>query len=202
MGQPVSRQYQDLSTFTVPQGFRGRPGATVLLWQLVQATLFGLSPRPLYGWRRMLLRLFGAKIGDRVLIRPTARIAFPWKLTIGDHSWIGDDVELYNLNSIVIGANAVVSQRSYLCTASHAPDIATFDYVTGAVVVADQAWIAADVFIGPGVKIGFGAVIGARSLVDRDIPEGVMAFGSPATIRKQRHSAGADLREPIEKLPK
>jgi putative colanic acid biosynthesis acetyltransferase WcaF len=81
--------------------------------------LFRTSPQFLYGWRNFLLRLFGAKIGKKVIIRPSVKITYPWKLSIGDYSWIGDDVDLYTLGEIDIGNHVVISQRSYLCTGSH-----------------------------------------------------------------------------------
>ena len=157
------------------------------MWQLVQATLFGLSPQPLYAWRRALLRLFGAKIGRKVLVRPTARITFPWKVEIGDFSWIGDHAELYSLDRISIGCHAVISQRSYLCTASHDFRDETFAYVTGPIAVGDQAWIASDVFVAPGVTIGSAAVIGARSTVLHDIPAEMIAHGYPARVVRGRN---------------
>ena len=86
---------QDLRSFRLPPNFRGRPAWFVQLWWLVQATLFRWSPQIAYAWRRWLLRRFGAKIGKGVQIRPTAEITYPWKLTIGDWSWIGDYVTLY-----------------------------------------------------------------------------------------------------------
>ena len=116
--------YQDLARFRVEKNFRGRSGLVVLAWQIVQPTLFGLSPQPFYGWRRALLRLFGANVGRGVLVRPTARVTYPWKVTLGDHCWIGDHAELYSLGPISIGAHAVVSQHSYLCSATH--DIAQY----------------------------------------------------------------------------
>jgi putative colanic acid biosynthesis acetyltransferase WcaF len=176
--QIVTEDYQDLSKFRVPTGF--------LLWQLTQATLFAMSPQPLYGWRRMLLRLFGASIGDRVLVRPTARITFPWKIDIGECSWIGDHAELYSLDRITIGRHTVVSQRSYLCTASHDEKDIAFSYKTGAIELQDQVWIASDVFIAPGVTIGRGTVVGARSTVFRSIPPDVVAYGAPAEVRRAR----------------
>src|SRR4051812_46747933 len=115
----MSKKCQDLSEFRLPEHFRGRPAWLVQLWWLVQSTLFGLSPQFMYGWRRFLLRLFGARIGDKVLVRPTARITYPWKVSIGNHSWIGDEAILYSLGEIEIGANVVISQRSYICTGSH-----------------------------------------------------------------------------------
>src|SRR6185437_4485627 len=119
--------YQDLKQFKVSSNFRGRSGLTVQLWWLVQAVLFHPSPQILYGWRRFLLRLFGAKIGKQVIIRPSATITYPWKVSIGDYSWIGDNVELYSLGNITIGANAVVSQRSYLCAGTHNYQSIAFD---------------------------------------------------------------------------
>ena len=111
--------YQDLNSFKLPPNFRGRNAFTVQLWWLVQSVLFKTSPQFLYGWRNFLLRLFGAKIGKKVIIRPSVKVTYPWKLSIGDYSWIGDDVALYTLGNIEIGDNVVISQRSYLCTGSH-----------------------------------------------------------------------------------
>src|SRR5690349_13552741 len=102
---------QDLAQFRLPAAFRGRPGWFVQLWWIVQATLFGCSPQFMFGWRRMLLRLFGARVGDGVLVRPSARITYPWKVRIGAHSWIGDNAVLYSLGEIEVGTNAVISQR-------------------------------------------------------------------------------------------
>lgn len=123
--------YQDLRRFRVPPGFRGRSLLTVALWRMMQASLFAWSPPPLHGWRCWLLRLFGGRIGRGVRISSTARIAYPWKLTIGDHAWIGDQTELYSLDGINIGTHAVISQRSYLCAAGHTVDQTSFSYKTG-----------------------------------------------------------------------
>jgi len=182
----MNLDFQYPAQFRAPPGFRGRSGPIVLLWQLVQSILFGLSPQPFYAWRRCLLRLFGADIGRHVLVRPTARITFPWKVAIGDFSWIGDHVEIYSLDRIAIGANSVISQRSYLCTGSHDIADTTFSFVIAPIVVGDQVWLAADVFVAPGVSIGRGAVVGARRTVLRDIPAGMVAFGAPAEARRRR----------------
>lgn len=184
--EAMTVKYQDLSRFRIPAGFRGRSGTVVLLWQLVQATLFRLSPQPFYAWRRALLRLFGARVGRGVLVRPSARITYPWKVEIGDHSWIGDQSELYSLDRISIGRDAVVSQRSYLCTASHDIGDPTFSYLTGPIRIEDEAWVAADVFVAHGVTIGKAAVVGARSTVLSDVPAKQIAFGSPASVRGPR----------------
>jgi putative colanic acid biosynthesis acetyltransferase WcaF len=140
----------------------------------------------MYGWRRFLLRAFGAKIGKGVIIRPSVRITYPWKLTIGDYSWIGDNVDLYNLGNITIGAHAVVSQRSYLCTGSHDYKKEGFDIYSESIIIEDEAWVATDVFIAPGVIVGAGTVIGARSVVLDNMPKGMVCFGYPAKPLKKR----------------
>ncbi|NWF44270.1 colanic acid biosynthesis acetyltransferase WcaF [Hydrogenophaga sp. D2P1] len=178
--------YQDLSRFSIAEDFRGRSGLIVLAWQIVQATAFGLSPQPFYLWRRWLLRLFGAKVGKGAIIRPTARVTYPWKVELGEHCWIGDNTALYSLGEIKIGDHAVISQRCYICTGSH--DIAniTFPLTATPIVIEAEAWVATDCFVYPGVTIGRGAIIAARSTVLSDIPSGVIAAGCPATVRKER----------------
>ena len=180
---------QRLDQFTLPPGFRGRSALVVQLWWLVQGTLFACSPQFMYGWRRFLLRLFGARIGKNVLVRPSVKVTYPWKLAIGDYSWIGDDVVLYTLGDIRIGEHAVVSQKSYLCTGSHDYSKPAFDIYAEPIVVEDEAWVSSDVFIAPGVTIGKGAVIGARSTVLEDMPAGMVCVGYPAKAIKPRTTA-------------
>jgi putative colanic acid biosynthesis acetyltransferase WcaF len=177
---------QDLSSFKLPRGFRGRSSVTVQVWWFAQTVFFRTSPQFAYGFRRWLLRCFGAKVGCNVVIRPSATITYPWKVKIGDYAWIGDDAVLYSLGEIEIGAHAVVSQSSYLCAGDH-------DYTQGAfpirgrkITIGEQAWVAADVFIAPGVTIGAGAVIGARSSVFSDMPAGMVCLGNPAKPVKAR----------------
>jgi putative colanic acid biosynthesis acetyltransferase WcaF len=176
----MSLRYQDLSSFRLPPGFRGRPGWVVQVWWLVQWFLFRPSPQVLYGFRRFLLRLFGARIGSHVLIRPTAQVTYPWKVSIGDHAWIGDEVVLYSLAEITIGAHSVVSQRTYLCAASHDTTRTSFDITASPIHIGEQVWLATDVFVAPGVTIGEGTVVGARSSVFHDLPAGMVCLGSPA----------------------
>lgn len=182
----MDNSYQNLSKFKNPKGFRGAGKYKVQLWWMVQKIFFNSSPQIMYPWRNFLLRKFGAQIGRGVIIRPSVKITYPWKLTIGDYSWVGDNVELYTLGEIVIGNNAVVSQRSYICTGSHDYTKPTFDIYSLKTVIEDEAWVATDVFIAPGVTIGKGAVIGARSTVLSNMPAGMICFGSPAKPVKQR----------------
>jgi putative colanic acid biosynthesis acetyltransferase WcaF len=181
-------RWQKLSEFKLPPNFRGKPGWYVQLWWTVQSILLKPSPQFLYSWRIFVLRLFGAKIGKNVIIRPSVHIQFPWKLTLGDNAWIGDEVVLYNLGQITIGANAVVSQRSYICSGSHDFTQTDFPITNEPVIIEDQVWIATDVFLGPGVTIGSGAVIGARSSVFKTLEGGKVYAGSPAKFIKLRTS--------------
>jgi putative colanic acid biosynthesis acetyltransferase WcaF len=185
---------QDLSRFSLPADFRGRSAVVVQLWWLVQETLFRASPQFMYGWRRWLLRLFGARIGAGVLVRPTVRITYPWKLTIGARSWVGDFAELYTLGPIEIGRDAVVSQYAYLCTGSHDFRSPAFDIYQKPIRIEDQAWVAAGVFVHPGVTVGQGCVIAARSVLNADAlpPLGVYA-GSPARRIGERDGAATPL---------
>lgn len=177
---------QDLSRFRLPIGFRGRSAFTAQLWWLVQGSLFRASPDFMVGWRAALLRLFGARIGRGVRIRPTVRVRFPWRLVVGDHAWIGDDVELYSLGDIVIGANAVVSQRSYLCTGTHDYRDPGFAILAKPIFVEAESWICTDVFVGPGVTVGQGAIIAARSTLLEDAQPMMIYAGSPARPVKPR----------------
>lgn len=158
---------------------RGRSGWYVLLWWLVQAIAFPLTPHQLHAPRCALLRLFGAKIGKGVVIRPTARFTYPWKVEIGDYSWIGDDVVLYSLERIHIGRQCVISQKSYLCTGTHDFQDSTFSLKVAPISIGNGAWVATDCFIAPGVQIGANTVVGARSSVFRSLPAGQVCWGSP-----------------------
>jgi putative colanic acid biosynthesis acetyltransferase WcaF len=182
----VSMNVQQLDRFVLPREFRGRNPVVVQLWWLVQATLFRWSPQFLYGWRSFLLSLFGAKVGKAILVRPTVEVTYPWKVTFGDRCWIGDHVILYSLGEIVIGHDAVISQKSYICTGSHDMHSPAFDIFAKPVVIEAQAWVATDVFVAPGVTIGEGTVVGARSSVFGDLPSGMVCVGTPAVPIKKR----------------
>lgn len=171
---------QNLNGFRLPADFRGRPAWFVQMWWVVQATLFRMSPQALYGWRRFLLRLFGCTLGQGVLVRPTAEITYPWKVSIGDFSWIGHGVTLYSLGKIHIGDNVVISQNSYICTGSHDIGTPTFEIYQKPIFIEAEAWIATDVFVAAGVRVGRGAVVGARSTVLHDLPPMMVCVGNPA----------------------
>lgn len=182
----IHTQYIDLSRFRMDPLFRGRSAFVVQLWWLVQDWLIRPSPQFMYGWRRFWWRLFGAEVGDGVLIRPTARVTYPWKVKIGGRSWIGDQAELYSLGQIRIGSDTVISQHVYLCTGAHDHTKVDFPLVAKPIYIEDQVWVAASCFVAPGVTIGKGAIIGARSLVQMDMPEAMICIGSPAKPVKPR----------------
>lgn len=158
-----------------------------LVWNLVWSLLFRPTPRGiLYGWRRFLLRLFGAKIGKGVIVLPSCRIWQPWRLTMGDYSCLSEDVVCYSVDQISIGEQAVVSQGAFLCCASH--DIASpiMELIHKPIVIGSQAWIAAWAFVGPGVAVGEGAVVGACAVVTRDVEQWTVVAGNPAKFIKRR----------------
>lgn len=160
------------------------------LWLVVQALLYRPSPRLLHGWRRGLLRCFGAKIAAGAHPYPRARIWAPWNLVMAERSCLADDVDCYNVALIDLGADVVVSQYAYLCSASHDADDPDFVLITAPISIGRKAWIGADAFIGPGVAIGAGAVVGARSTVFANVGEGEIVGGSPARLLRQRNPAG------------
>ncbi len=165
----------------------GKPVFFVFLWFLCQETLFRFSPVPLYSFRRWLVRLFGGTIGRGVILRPRARLHYPWRIEIGDYTSIGDDAWLYSIAPIKIGSHSVISQKSFLCTAGHDYEDPHFKTTATPIVLGDGVWLAADVYVAPGVTIGDNAVIGARSSVFHDMPEETICYGYPCKpIRKRR----------------
>lgn len=155
-------------------------------WGIVQATLFRLSPRPMHRWRWMLLRIFGADLAPTARVYPRARIWAPWNLTMGDRATIADDVDCYCVARITIGDRAVVSQYTYLCGATHDHTLLSRPLVPMPITIGAGAWIAADVFVGPGVSVGEGSVVGARSGVFADLPAWKICAGTPAKPIKDR----------------
>lgn len=157
-----------------------------LMWGVVWLTLFRPTPKSLYGWRRMLLRWFGAEIGRGVHIYPSVRIFSPWKLKMGDHSCLAPFVDCYCVDDVRIGANSTISQYSFLCTASHDYEQAHLPLTTAPIDIGYSVWICADVYVGPGVKVGDGAVVGVRSSVYKNVAAWTVVGGNPAKFIKPR----------------
>ena len=150
-----------------------------VLWFIVRGLLFRPSPKIMLGWRRMLLRLFGARIGKGAKIMPSAKIWAPWNLIMGEEACLSHDVDCYCVAPVVIGAHATVSQYSFLCTATHDVEDPHMRLVTAPIVIGSSAWVAADVFVAPGINIGEGAVVGVRSGVFKDMPSWTICSGHP-----------------------
>jgi putative colanic acid biosynthesis acetyltransferase WcaF len=164
---------------------RGRPAWLEALWLLAQP-LFLSSPLPGSRLRVLLLRLFGARIGTGVTIKPGVRVKFPWRLLVGDHSWVGEDVWLDNLAEIRIGSHCCLSQGAYLCTGSHDWSNPGFTLVTKSIVLEDQVWLSARSIVGPGVTVGEGAVLALGSIATRDLARWHIHQGAPAIPLKPR----------------
>jgi putative colanic acid biosynthesis acetyltransferase WcaF len=179
-----ANRFQDLSRFGGTA--RGRAAWRAQLWWLFE-TLFVLpTPQYMFGWRRFALILFGAKIGKRVLIRPGVKVTYPWNLTIGDYVWIGDNATLYSVDKISIGSHSVISQEAYLCAGTHDYQDISFRFVSAPISIAEECWIAARSFIGPGVEVGHAAVIGAGSIVTRSVDAETIVAGNPAKLVGRR----------------
>jgi putative colanic acid biosynthesis acetyltransferase WcaF len=158
-----------------------------VLWGSV-LPLFVFSPRPFWGWRRFLLRLFGASIGPEVHIYPSARITMPWNLEIGESAAIGDRVNLYALGSITIGARATVSQGAHICAGTHDISDPARPLLKPPITIGSDAWVCADAFVGPGVTVGDGAIVGARAVAMKDVPAYAIVVGNPARQIKKRNT--------------
>lgn len=156
------------------------------LWQVVWLFFFRPSPRPLHAWRCFLLRLFGAELGVGVHPYPSCRIWAPWNLVMEDHSCLSESVDCYNVDKIRIGKSSTVSQYSFLCAASHDYGLEEMPMICAPITIGSHVWVTADVFVGPGVTIGDGTVITARSSVFHDMPAWVVAKGNPAVPVRPR----------------
>lgn len=157
-----------------------------LVWNAVGSTLFRWSPRWLFGWRVMLLNLFGAKVSPKARVYPTCRVLMPWNLEMAEHATLANDVECYNVSPVKIGARSVISQLCYLCPGSHDFEDPARPITYEPITIGSDVWIAADVFVGPGVTIGDGAVVGARAGVFADLPPWTVCVGMPCKPVRKR----------------
>ena len=155
------------------------------VWQLAYWLLYRFTPVPLHGWRRMVLRCFGAKVGPGAHPYPSAQIWAPWNLVMESGSCLSRGVECYSVATVTVGEGATVSQYGYLCAASHDYNDSEFPLTAGPITIGAKAWIAAGAFVGPGVTVGEGAGVGARAVVTRDVEPWNVVAGNPAVIVKQ-----------------
>ena len=157
-----------------------------LTWGTVYVLLFRASPRPCHAWRAGLLRLFGAKLGKHCHVYPGVKIWAPWNLVLDDYAGIADGVTCYSMATISVGKRVVISQGAHLCAGTHDYEDPTFQLYAKPIHIGDHAWLCAECFIGPGVTIGEGAVIGARSVVTKAMPEWMVCAGNPCKPIKLR----------------
>ena len=182
----------ELSRFDNSWYSPGKSRAAQALWFFLGAPLLRSSFIPFAGFRRRVLRLFGARIGANVIIKPGVRVKYPWRLFLGDHSWVGEDCWIDNLADVTIGSNVCISQGAYLCTGNHDWSDPAFGLIVRPIVVCDGAWICARAVIGPGVTIGEGAVASTGSVITKDIPPYEIHAGNPARLVRRRVLRGKD----------
>jgi putative colanic acid biosynthesis acetyltransferase WcaF len=185
--QPETLQV-DVSSYASP--FKSGHYATRGLWRLARLILFRPSPTFFHGWRRMLLRAFGARVGAHAVIHPTTRVWAPWNLEMGDFACLGPHVDCYSVDRVSIGAHATISQHAVLCTASHDITDPGMRLTTAPITIGPGAWIAQGAFIHPGRSVGEGAVVAAMACLTRDAGPWEVFGGNPAVLLKRRELRG------------
>jgi putative colanic acid biosynthesis acetyltransferase WcaF len=161
--------------------------AARLLWSIVWAVFARPLPRSMFsGWKRFLLRCFGTKIHSTAIVYSTARVYMPWNLEMDEYACLASEVDCYNVAKIKIGKHSTVSQKSFLCAASHDITKSDMPLITAPITICDYVWIAADVFVGMGVTIGEGAVVGAKTAVLKNVEPWTVVGGNPAKVIKKR----------------
>ena len=156
-----------------------------ILWMLA-TPLFRWSPRPMFAWRRMLLRAFGARVGRGVNVYPSVRVEIPWNLELGEGAAVGDRAWIYNLGPVRLGARATVSHNAHLCAGTHDYRDPSLPLLRMPISVGDDAWICAQAFVGPGSEVGEGAVVGGGAVVNGKVEAWTVVAGNPAVFVKQR----------------
>lgn len=177
----------DLSSYSPTHFDRGASKLREFTWLFVSLVLFRLCPLSLSPLKRLVLRAFGARIGRNVTIKPQVKITFPWKLTIGDHVWLGEECWLLNLERIIIGNNVCISQRAFLCTGSHNYKLSTFDLIVESITLENGCWIGVDGWVGPGVTVGTHAVLTAGSITCKNLEPFGIYRGNPAVLVNRRN---------------
>lgn len=157
------------------------------IWGMTWTLCASWLPRSLgKGWKNFLLRLFGAKIAKTAYVYSSAKVYYPANLIMGEYSCLASDVDCYNVAPIIIGDNSTVSQGAFLCTASHNISKSSNPLITAPIEIKDQAWVAAEAYVGMGVTVGQGAVVGARASVFKDVEPWTVVGGNPAKFIKKR----------------
>jgi putative colanic acid biosynthesis acetyltransferase WcaF len=184
--EPASDHPPDIVANRRASKWSKRELAARAVWEVLRGPLFAWTPRPLWGWRRSILRLFGASIGRQVHVHPTVRITIPWNLCIGDEAAVGDCAILYSLGPISIGDRATISQNAHLCAGTNDYRRSDMPLLKPPIAIGAGVWVCADAFVGPGVTIGAQSIVGARAVVTKDVPTRVIVVGNPARILARR----------------
>ena len=179
-------QRVQLSKFDNSGYYPGRPKSIQILWYFLGRPLLRASWIPLSSPRCWLLRLFGARVGKRVVIRPGVRVKFPWNLEIGDDSWIGEDVWIDNLAQVTVESDACISQGAYLCTGNHDWTDPAFGLIVRPIAIRAGAWVGARATVGPGVEVSQCAVAAMGSVVAGNLDAYTIYAGNPAVKVKMR----------------
>ena len=179
----MSRQFLEL--YRAPSDWNRGSFILRATWLLLGKPLCS-SSLPGTSWRRYILKFYGAKFGVGGRIKPGVRITSPWKLEVGDHCWLGEDLWIDNLDEVVIGSNVCLSQGAYLCTGNHDFRRPGFDLRLGRIIVGSEAWIAAKAVLAPGITVGSGAVVSLGSVVLFDVPQDAIVRGNPAKVVGER----------------
>ena|ERR1700753_1428317 len=159
------------------------------VWLLVWFLLASWTPPFLHAWRRFLLRCFGAKIANTAHMYASARVWYPPNLEMGEYACLGPRVDCYCMAKIILGEYALASQGANLCAGTHDIDHPQFQLTTRPIQIGARAWIAAEAFVGPGVTVGEGAVLGARGVAFKDLKPWTVYVGNPAReIRTRERS--------------
>ncbi len=156
------------------------------IWGIVYIIFFRYSPRPFHKWRKWILEIFGAKIGVNTNIYPSVKIWAPWNLVIGNDCGIGDEVELYSMDKILIGDRTVISQGSFICCGTHDYNDPGFPLLRKPITIGNDVWIAVRVFVHPGITIEDGCVVGASSVVTSSLKKWFVYSGFPCVAIKER----------------
>jgi putative colanic acid biosynthesis acetyltransferase WcaF len=157
-----------------------------LAWELTWTLSCAWTPKPLHPWRRVVLRVFGARVSGRPFVHQRARIQVPWRLTLADGACIGERANLYTLDEISVGEGATVAQEAYLCAGTHDFADPALPLVTAPIRIEAHAFVGARAFVMPGVTVGARAIVGACAVVTKDIPPGAVCAGNPARVLSPR----------------
>ncbi len=184
---------RDLSRFQNRSFDRGASRLKEIVWYIVRWPLFRTALPIPSAVRCLCLRIFGASIGQGVVIRSGVNVSFPWRLCIGDNVWIGDEVTILSLAQVDIESNVCISQRAFLCTGSHDFKDPAFGLITKPIRLESGCWVAAMCFIGPGVVVGRGSVCAAGAIVNKTTPPFTLVMGNPATFVREISMTGDQL---------